>query len=141
MFLHAAAVINYLQFILGDCNERFNATQGVITTNGFPDRLNYSSFCKFDIDVGSGKIELIFENVSLPDSARIGIDIQLAIAGLIGAKLLTVGELRLESQILYTKSHNTSIFIDRPVNISDSYKGLRLYYRRVPEGMSYIIAD
>ena len=76
---------------------------------------------------------MTFENVSLPDNAFVGLDIYSP-AG--AAKFLNVAQLCPESLVLYSKSHSTAIFISKPTNVSDSYKGVKLHYRRVPEGMS-----
>ena len=111
----------------GDCIKHINVTQGVLATDGFPNRLNFT-FCQFHIDVGSDKIEVIFENVSLPDSTFIGFDIYSS-----APKYLTVDKLRLESQVLYTKSHKASIFIYLRTNVSVGYKGMKFSYRRVSE--------
>jgi hypothetical protein len=92
--------------------------------------LNYTDPCAFKIDVGWGNIKLTFQNVSLPDDAIVAFDLCYS-----DAKFLNISQLRGETQIRYTKSYKTTIFIfGLQENVTDVYQGVKLHYTIFPEG-------
>ncbi len=104
----------------------FNGTEGVITTSGYPYNLSFNNTCLFYIDVDSGKIELTFTNVSLPDGSKIAFD----------GMFLTVGVHPVQSRVAYVHRHKTFVFVVFATNFTGAYGGVKLLYRRIPDGKS-----
>ena len=133
IFVVVINVVHYFYCILpgDDCNGTlFNGTEGDITTPGFPNRLDFNKTCRYNINVGSGRIALTFTNVSLPDGASI----------VFFRNALFVRKERIQSRIFYVDSHETSIrFNLHKSNNTDSFKGVKLHYTQVPVGMSAYI--
>ena len=102
-----------------------NGTEGTVTTPGYPSNLDFNNSCAFYIDVGSGKIELTFENVSLPEGSIISVQL---------LNTFKVGTHRIQSRVVYVQRHRMIMVVRLPTNITGTYGGVRLLFKRIPEG-------
>jgi hypothetical protein len=74
--------------------------------------------------VGDGKIELTFENVSLPNGSKV----------VVQSLFFTVGAHPLQNRVVYVPTGKAIVFVSSLTNPTGAYGGMKLVYRRISNG-------